>query len=138
MVAYFLTARDSDASREPFFAAVVPQLVWLLKKGRQPEDLRKLAQLLNEGSQPEYLHTFRWLWWKAAERAEASGRYLLLVVDGLDEDQRPAERRGRSAADRAESGSMHGSWWQAVLIPAFPDAVDLSIRSGPHRWWNCP
>ena len=35
------------------------------------------------------LHQFRALWQRAAERAGAEGRHLLLVVDGLDEDLRP-------------------------------------------------
>jgi hypothetical protein len=93
VVAYFLTARDSDASSQLFCTAVVPQLAWLVGEDPQREDLR----------------SFRWLWWKAVERAEASGRYLLLLVDGLDEDQRP-ESSVAAALPTRESGSVPGSW----------------------------
>ena len=35
---------------------------------------------------PDDPDAFRMLWYKAATRAQAERRHLLLVVDGLDED----------------------------------------------------
>ena len=74
VVAYFLIARDSQASREQFLTAVVPQLAWLLDEN--------VPQTID-------IHVFQDFWERAAARAEALGRHLLLVVDGLDEDLRP-------------------------------------------------
>jgi WD40 repeat protein len=70
VVAYFLAARDADASRERLCTAVVPQLAWLLGEDAPRADVE----------------VFWDLWSRAAEEAETSGRHLLLVVDGLDED----------------------------------------------------
>ena len=74
MVAYFLIARDSQASREQFLTAVVPQVAWLLDEN--------VPQIID-------MHVFQDFWERAAARAETLGRHLLLVVDGLDEDLRP-------------------------------------------------
>ena len=74
VVAYFLIARDSQASREQFLTAVVPQLAWLLDEN--------VPQIID-------MHVFQDFWERAAARAETLGRHLLLVVDGLDEDLRP-------------------------------------------------
>jgi hypothetical protein len=52
---------------------VVPQLAYLLDKEPPVPDA----------------HQFRDLWKRATDRAAASGRHLLLVVDGLDEDLHP-------------------------------------------------
>ena len=49
----------------------------------------QLAYLLEEDPPAAELHQFRALWQRAAERAGAEDRHLLLVVDGLDEDLRP-------------------------------------------------
>ena len=73
VVSYFLSRREADADSARFLAAVVPQL----------------AYLLDEDPPAAELHTFRALWQRAADRAAAAGRHLLLVVDGLDEDLRP-------------------------------------------------
>jgi WD40 repeat protein len=80
VVAYFLSAREAEASREQFLAAVVPQLAWLLDR---------------DPPQPADLPTFRDLWAQASEDAHRRERHVLLVVDGLDEDLRP---EGRSVA----------------------------------------
>src|SRR6266568_3387282 len=73
VVCYFLSRRASDASSDRFLATVVPQLDYLcgVADPGEPRD------------------RFRALWEQAADRAMQSGRYLLLVVDGLDEDLRP-------------------------------------------------
>ena len=74
VVSYFLSRREADADSARFLAAVVPQLAYLVE---------------DEDPPPAELHTFRALWQRAADRAAAAGRHLLLVVDGLDEDLRP-------------------------------------------------
>ena len=73
VVSYFLSRREADADSVRFIAAVVPQL----------------AYFLDMDDQPGTLEQFRALWERAVERADAEGRHLLLVVDGLDEDLRP-------------------------------------------------
>jgi hypothetical protein len=73
VIAYFLSRREADADSNRFLAAVVPQL----------------AYLLNEDPAVPDLDHFRSLWERAIHRAEAAGRHLLLVADGLDEDRRP-------------------------------------------------
>jgi len=73
VVAYFLSARESQASQEQFLAAVVPQLAWLLNIDTPPT---------------ANIHDFRDLWERASKKAAKDYRYLLLVVDGLDEDLR--------------------------------------------------
>jgi WD40 repeat protein len=74
VIAYFLSQREADADAHRFLAAVVPQL----------------AELLNADPPAADLHAFRSLWERAAAATMAEGRDLLLVVDGLDEDLRPA------------------------------------------------
>jgi hypothetical protein len=72
-IAYFLSRRESNADSNRFLAAVVPQLAYLLDE---------------DPSDPDPDH-FRDLWDRATDRAAAARRYLLLVVDGLDEDLHP-------------------------------------------------
>jgi hypothetical protein len=72
-IAYFLSRRESNADSNRFLAAVVPQLAYLLDKDPPNPDLDH----------------FRDLWDRATDRAAAAGRYLFLVVDGLDEDLHP-------------------------------------------------
>jgi hypothetical protein len=74
VVAYFLSRHEGDADSNRFLAAVVPQLAYLLR-----------VDLPDPG-----LTQFRSLWERATGRAAATGRHTLLVVDGLDEDLRPA------------------------------------------------
>jgi WD40 repeat protein len=76
VVAYFLSRQESDASSNQFLAAVTPQLADLVTPG---EEVRAAD-----------IHQFRALWTRAAQLAEDRRRPLLLVVDGLDEDLRPA------------------------------------------------
>ena len=73
VVCYFLSRREADADSSRFLAAVIPQL----------------ADVMDEDPPAGDVHQFRALWQRAAERADAEGRPLLLVVDGLDEDLRP-------------------------------------------------
>ena len=73
VVCYFLSRREADADSSRFLAAVVPQLAYLLEEDPPVADS----------------HQYRALWQRAARRAEAEDRPLLLVVDGLDEDLRP-------------------------------------------------
>lgn len=73
VVCYFLSRRASDADSSRFLAAVVPQLAYLCKLDPPPADRDQ----------------FYALWRRAAEQAADTGRPLLLVVDGLDEDIRP-------------------------------------------------
>ena len=73
VVAYFLSRREANADSNRFLVAVVPQLAYLLDEDPPVPDLVQ----------------FRALWSRAAGRAAATDRHLLLVVDGLDEDLRP-------------------------------------------------
>jgi WD40 repeat protein len=77
-VAYLLQRRALDASAERFLAAVTGQLASLL--GEEPP------------ADPDAA-SFAELWARAADRAERLERHLLLIVDGLDEDLRPAGQR---------------------------------------------
>ena len=73
VVCYFMSRRASDASSDRFLAAVVPQLAYLCEKDPPV------------ANRDQYYA----LWQQAADRAARSGRHLLLVVDGLDEDLLP-------------------------------------------------
>jgi Trypsin-like peptidase domain len=73
VVCYFLSRRASDADSSRFLAAVVPQLAYLCELDPPVADRDH----------------FYALWARATERAAETGRPLLLVVDGLDEDIRP-------------------------------------------------
>ena len=71
VVSYFLRRVASDADSTKFLAAVVPQL----------------AAICGEEAISGYdVHRYRALWEQAVTRAHESGRHLLMVVDGLDED----------------------------------------------------
>ena len=72
-VCYFLSRRASDASSDRFLAAVVPQLAYL----------RDVDTPVADRDQ------YHALWQQAVGQAEQTGRHLLLVVDGLDEDLLP-------------------------------------------------
>ena len=73
IVSYFLSRRASDANSGRFLAAVVPQLAYLCDIDSPIADRDQ----------------FNTLWRQATERAVETGRPLLLVVDGLDEDLIP-------------------------------------------------
>jgi hypothetical protein len=73
VVCYFLSRRASDADSSRFLAAVVPQLAYLCEVDLPAPDRDQ----------------FYALWGRTTERAAGTGRPLLLVVDGLDEDIRP-------------------------------------------------
>jgi WD40 repeat protein len=100
VICYFLSRREADADSSGFLTAVVPQL----------------ANLLDEDPPASDLQHFRDLWRRAVERAEAEGRHLLLVVDGLDEDLRPP-----------------GLPSVAALLPAAADgSAHVLVSSRPH------
>jgi hypothetical protein len=100
VVCYFLSRRASDASSGRFLAAVVPQLAYLCEV-EAPE------------ANVDHYHA---LWEQAADRAARTGRHLLLVVDGLDEDLHPA-----------------GSPSVAGLLPALAGAhAHVLVTSRPH------
>ena len=110
VVAYFLVRRRSDADYGRFLQAVNDQLARLL--GEEPE----------RHDDPD---TFKDLWSRAAARALATGRHLLLVVDGLDEDMGPQQSRPSVAQQlpRLAGGHAH------VLVssrrhPHLPDDLD--------------
>jgi hypothetical protein len=73
VVSYFLSRLRSGADSNGFLTAVVPQLAYLCEVDPPSRDP----------------HEFNALWERAAARAAESGRHLLLVVDGLDEDRLP-------------------------------------------------
>jgi WD40 repeat protein len=111
IVAYFLVGRESQASREQFLIVITSQLCYLLKVSSPPV---------------VDIHVYRDLWARAAVRAVQKERYLLLVVDGLDEDLRPG---GRSVA--ALLPAEHLSSRARVLVssrphPTLPYDVDAS------------
>ncbi len=100
VVAYFLSRREGEADSNRFLAAVVPQL----------------AYLFDEDQPVPGLHQFRALWYRAAERAETTGRHLLLVVSGLDEELRLRGVPGVSSLLPAHLGAN-----AHVLITSRPD-----------------
>ena len=100
VVCYFLSRREADADSSKFLAAVVPQLAYLLEEGPPIADS----------------HQYRALWQRAARRAEAEDRPLLLVVDGLDEDLRPPGLPGVAA----------------LLPPGAGGRIHVLVSSRPH------
>ncbi len=111
VVAYFLLARDTDASREGFLNAVVPQL----------------TRLLDQDDPPTHdLALFRDLWARAAARAETVGRQLLLVVDGLDEDMRPGGSSVAAALPTEQLGRHARVLVASRSSPGLPADVDPS------------
>ena len=109
VVCYFLSRREADADSSRFLAAVVPQLAtcWSGPAGWD-------------------LDQFRALWQRAAERADAEDRPLLLVVDGLDEDLRPPGLPSVAALlPETAGGRAH------VLVSSRPDpALPGDIPAG--------
>ena len=74
VVCYFLRRIASDADSTSFLAAVIPQLSAVC-------DI-DTPYVFDQ-------HTFRSLWETATSRSQETGRHLMLVVDGLDEDLHP-------------------------------------------------
>jgi WD40 repeat protein len=108
-IAFFLTARESHASREHFVAAVVSQLAWLLDTPMP--------------SAPD-VAVLRDFWAQAASRAERSHRHVLLVVDGLDEDQRPGGASVAAALPTENLGRHARVLVSSRPHPGLPDDVD--------------
>ena len=108
VVCYFLSRRASDASSGRFLEAVVPQLAYLCKVAAPPANVDQ----------------YHALWEQAVGQAGRSGRHLLLVVDGLDEDLRPPGSRSvASLLPRLDGTNVH------VLVtsrprPELPDDAD--------------
>ena len=99
-VCYFASRRSSDADSNRFLAAVVPQLAYLCDVDPPAVDRDQ----------------FRALWRQAADQASENGRHLLLVVDGLDEDDHPT-----------------GSPSVASLLPAMAGGrAHVLVASRPH------
>jgi WD40 repeat protein len=99
-VCYFLSRRASDASSDRFLAAAVPQLAYLCDVDAPEANVDR----------------YHALWEQAAELAAQSGRHLLLVVDGLDEDLHPP-----------------GSPSVASLLPTLAGAhTHVLVTSRPH------
>jgi hypothetical protein len=109
VVAFFLVAREGQASREEFLGAVVPQLAWLLD--RDP---------------PAAVHVdvFNDLWEQAAQQAEAHDRRLLLVVDGLDEDLRPDQHSVAALLPTQGLGRYARVLVASRPYPELPDDVE--------------
>jgi WD40 repeat protein len=99
VVCYFLSRRASDADSSRFLAAVVPQLAYLCELDPPVADRDQ----------------FYALWERATERAAETGRPLLLVIDGLDEDNsRPAGLPSVAGLLPAVEGRAH------VLVSSRP------------------
>ena len=111
VVAYFLIARESRASRDQFLAAVVPQLAFLL-------DI--------DTPQPIDMHVFRDLWARAAQRAENRSRHLLLVVDGMDEDLRPGRLSVAALLPTEDLGRHARVLLASRPYPELPDDVEVN------------
>jgi hypothetical protein len=109
VIAYFLTARESQASQEQFLAAVLPQLAWLLNI---------------EIPLSDDIHVFRDMWEKCSKRATELSRYLLLVVDGLDEDLRPSGRSVAAVLPTVGLNQNAGVVVSSRTYPELPDDVD--------------
>lgn len=105
-IAYLLQQRALDASGSRFIAAVTSQLAGLL--GEQPPE-------------PD-AHALADLWARAVERAEDLGRHLLLVVDGLDEDLRPAGERSVASLTPTRRGR-----YAHILLTARTDRLPEDV-----------
>ncbi|WP_027345156.1 NACHT and WD repeat domain-containing protein [Hamadaea tsunoensis] len=114
-VAYLLQRRALDATGSRFLAAVTGQLAAVLDE--EPPENPDAANLAD-------------LWRRAADRAERVDRHLLLVVDGLDEDLRPAGERSVASLLPARAGGF-----THVLVTARRDQLpeDLDVD---HPLWN--
>ncbi|MGW7218171.1 NACHT domain-containing protein [Streptomyces collinus] len=77
VVCYFMSHREANADGERLLSAVVPQLAALLDEPPPVADSINLQAL----------------WERACDRAESTGRTLLLIVDGLDEERPYPGRR---------------------------------------------
>ena len=107
VVCYFISRRASDASSDRFLAAVVPQLAYLCDAA-EPDATR------------DQLYA---LWHQAAGRAARSGRHLLLVVDGLDEDLHPPGSPSVASLLPVAAGSHAHVLVSSRPHPVLPDDV---------------
>lgn len=115
VVCNFLSRREADADSVGFLAAIVPQLAYILG-----EDVPSPGR-----------HEFRSLWRRAGDRAVAERRHLLLVVDGLDEDIRPAGQSSVAALLPEQAGGyVHVLVSSRPHPPIPPDtAITHPLRS---------
>lgn len=112
-VAYLLQRRALDASGSRFLAAVTSQL----------------ADLLGEQAPEPDAHALADLWARAVERADDLGRHLLLIVDGLDEDLRPAGERSVASLIPTRRG-RHAH----VLLTARRDQLPEDVDADHPLW----
>ena len=116
IVAYFLVRRQADADSARFLTVAN----------------QELARLLDEDPPPRVddADVFRDLWARATARAERTGRHLLLVVDGLDEDRSSAKGLPSVASllPIRAGGRTH------VLVASRPPAGFTPPREAP--WAN--
>ncbi|GIF87693.1 hypothetical protein Cch02nite_11370 [Catellatospora chokoriensis] len=116
-VAYLLQRRALDASGSRFLAAVTSQL----------------ADLLGEQAPEPDAHALTDLWARAVERADDLGRHLLLIVDGLDEDLRPAGERSVASLIPTRRG-RHAH----VLLTARRDQLPEDVDADHPLWDALP
>lgn len=117
-VAYLLQRRALDASGSRFLAAVTGQLAALVDE--EPPENPDASSLSD-------------LWRRATDRAERLDRHLLLVVDGLDEDLRPAGERSVASLIPARcGGAAH------VLVTARRDQLPEDVDADHPLWSLTP
>ena len=117
VIAFFVNARESQVTREHFFAAVIPQLTFLLD--RDPSAVFDV-------------NAFREFWDAAEHRVADRDRHLLLVVDGLDEAPAIASVLPESpaAAARVLVSSRVSLDLHDVVDPAHPLRHTAPVRLG--------
>lgn len=117
-VAYLLQRRALDASGSRFLTAVTGQLAGLLDE--EPPENPDASSLSD-------------LWRRATDRAERLDRHLLLVVDGLDEDLRPAGERSVASLIPARCGAA-----AHVLVTARRDQLPDDLDADHPLWSVTP
>ncbi len=108
VVVFFLDARESRFSQQDFLDAVIPQLAFLLD-----EDTPEVSSR----------DTFLAVWERAADQAETRNRHLLLIVDGLEQENSSGNSVASVLPERLGSNSR-------VLVasrplPGMPDRTAL-------------
>jgi hypothetical protein len=112
VVCYFLSRPSSDASGHRFLEAVVPQLAYLCDVDPPVATVDK----------------YRALWEQAVTRAAQTGRHLLLVVDGLDEDLLPPGSPSVASLLPTLTGA-----YAHVLVASRPRNVNDQVTLGPFK-----
>jgi hypothetical protein len=114
-VAFFINARESQVTQEHFFAAVIPQLAFLLDM-----DPPSIVDV----------NAFRQLWDAAERYVDRQDQHLLLVVDGLDEGPSIASVLPEALTDssRVIVSSRPGLSLHQVTRPGHPLRTTAPIR----------